>query len=260
MPVRGLRESLLVAVVVCSPDGCDEFCWNFYLQTENIIQGWPERTELLPTPIRHPSQNVGWLMARRRIIEEHIWAGLARNILTADKVCRTPVRKLTWPVSQSESGAGLLLAIGKGDGGGGELHRGPLPKHKVSSSQGVFPLFTQAPKGQAHAMAHAPPRLLHRNCRTTALLLSLLEHKEVDGRVSEPVCDGSGSGPMNWLASDSTSRLTTCPATRIHKDTMCVARQTSSLLKSRCSVLETSQSSLSAAAAFLPPLLGSIFT
>ncbi|KAH9209464.1 hypothetical protein DL95DRAFT_394410, partial [Leptodontidium sp. 2 PMI_412] len=159
MPVRGLRESLLVAVVVCSPDGCDEFCWNFYLQTENIIQGWPERTELLPTPIRHPSQNVGWLMARRRIIEEHIWAGLARNILTADKVCRTPVRKLTWPVSQSESGAGLLLAIGKGDGGGGELHRGPLPKHKVSSSQGVFPLFTQAPKGQAHAMAHAPPRL-----------------------------------------------------------------------------------------------------
>ena len=29
----------------------------------------------------------------RRIMEEHIWAGLARNILTADKVCRTPFRK-----------------------------------------------------------------------------------------------------------------------------------------------------------------------
>ena len=26
-------------------------------------------------------------------MEEHIWAGLARNILTADKVCRTPFRK-----------------------------------------------------------------------------------------------------------------------------------------------------------------------
>lgn len=97
MPVYGLCVSLLVVVVVCSPDGCDEFCWNLLCRTEkNIIQGWPEGTGL-PTHIRHPSQKVSWLKrgGSWRSTYGQDWQGTS-SLLT--RFAGRHFEKLTWPV------------------------------------------------------------------------------------------------------------------------------------------------------------------
>lgn len=67
MPVRGLRVSLLVAVVVCSPNGCDEFCWSLLADRKILYKAGPKGMNYcLPTPIRHPSENVRRLAKGRR--------------------------------------------------------------------------------------------------------------------------------------------------------------------------------------------------
>lgn len=54
MPACGLRVSLLVVVVVCSPDGCDEFCWSLLAGRKKIYKAAP-RGLGCPYNIRHPS-------------------------------------------------------------------------------------------------------------------------------------------------------------------------------------------------------------
>ncbi|PVH81518.1 hypothetical protein DL98DRAFT_624293 [Cadophora sp. DSE1049] len=215
--------SFVLRMDVMSSVGVD-----FAEQKKNIIQGWPERTGL-PTHIRHPSQKVSWLKTGGSL-RRHIWAGLARNILTADKVCRTPFEKAH--MASLRVVLGVLARRWR--------KRAPpstLVIRKVSSSQEPF---TQAPKGQAHG---APPwSTVHGPCSTatTAVIAgkmqgesatavaSDLRDREVDGRVSGPVCDGSGLGPMNGgIPIRARGSQHALPATRMP----CVAR----LLKSRYS-------------------------